>query len=33
MAGFDVRVVGIASAYWLLLAARRRQDPISHAQH
>ncbi len=33
MAGFGVLVVGIASAYWLVLAARRRQDPISHAHH
>jgi hypothetical protein len=32
MAGFGLIVVGIAAAYSLVLAARRRQEAIGHAQ-
>ena len=32
MAGFGLIVAGIASAYWLVLRARGRQEPIDHAQ-
>jgi uncharacterized membrane protein (DUF373 family) len=32
MASFGLIVVGIAAAYWLVLRARRQQEPIRHAQ-